>query len=190
MIRRRWLVVPLFAAPLVVIGVACSFPDVTYAPAGGAEAGATIDASEPSDARPDVEVTGYEGGSLVDANDCAQRTPCDCDGDHYYAVGCDAGLPDGAVANDCDDLDSFRHPDQIFSDAGPTRDGTWDWNCSGKVEKAYAKSGCTNFFGNCSGDGIRTDAPCGAFADWYVCTPIPFGCKDQYDNSSVYQSCK
>lgn len=159
--RRKLLLVALAASPLLAIGAACSFPDVSFAPSGGVPESGTTDSPTGSDG----PVTG-EGGSVVGANEDvdpmgatkdASTVPdggghieagpdgcCDCDDDQVMADGGSCAKP----ARDCDDLNPF-----IFPGQGPVSSSMWntawtptyDWDCNGVVLKQYNHS-----LGKCS----------------------------------------
>lgn len=182
----------MFAAPFVGVGVACSFPDVSFGSAsveeedaateagsesraeeGGADGG--LDAADLADAFDFGDVaTRDDANQVVDANACGDRSPCDCDGDGYLDIGCDAG-PDaaglGKKPGDCDDLDPLRHPDALPTDAVPVgHDG--DWNCDGVVSRvptAQIKCSGTGLTGCSGGPGFLNKPTCGTKADVYSC---------------------
>lgn len=91
--------------------------------------------------------------------------PCDCDNDNHNAAG---GLCGG---DDCDDTDANVYPGQIGYFPKPAKNGTFDYDCSGTVEKKYGT------VLNCvialcpAGQGYFGAAPaCGSAADWGVCS--------------------
>lgn len=177
MVSRRKLVAALAvgAAPAVV-AMACSFPDVEYAGPQESEAGvdAGPDVTEDSVAADvvtvDVVVRDEDAEVIADAAICATRPPCDCDLDGYLADDCDAGPDATGPFGDCDDLDAFRHPGQIFTTERPKDGGSWDWNCDGVVEKAYDENPtCQGIATLCSGQGFKQEIPCGEVGEFYTC---------------------
>lgn len=185
--RRQGLVlacvVTLFAC---AIGAACTFPDVEFAPTGGGigEAGAdgseegSADSSSGADASSDAAL--IEAATRTDASenvDAAGCTTCDCDTDGFKERdgGCEGGP--GAVY-DCDDGDRDIRPTQTFVD-----DFHWtsvhpvpfDWNCDGKVDKAYPtnlKCGGTVLTGCTGGQGFKGDPTCGTGEDYFECKGV------------------
>lgn len=194
--RRKILVGALVLAPLAVMA-ACTFPDVTFAPAGAdgslADGGNTTnDGAASADGSRDGGLTDgdvfeSQDGALVDASSPDGATiitdasvcqgKCDCDGDEYFKIGCNEAGPndDASTAgklggNDCDDRNSFVHPNQTLSDAPPEPDGGADWNCSGAIEKAYEEDDCKAAgFLNCQGSSFKQPVPCGQKGDYYGC---------------------
>jgi hypothetical protein len=149
--RRKLLLLALAISPVLVIGAACSFPEVSFAPVGGTPESGTVDSpsgadgqagdSAPVGANEDVDPTGSmkdastvpEGGGHIEAgpDGC-----CDCDNDNVMADGGTCGKP----SRDCDDLNKY-----IFPGQGPVASSTWnttwtptyDWDCDGVVLKQY-----------------------------------------------------
>lgn len=205
MTRRRLLALGFMTAPIVGVAVACSFPDVDFAPAAVPDSGnlgdATTSDAEDNDGAP-VE-SAVRDGATIDAAECALRKRCDCDGDGYRAIGCDAGGPDadagddGLKEGDCDDLDSFRNPGQTYTDAGPSPDGggKWDWNCDGIEERAYKKTlNCraellANGVLGCVGSGYVEESACGQNVEYDVCTGGPLSCKPSFSGVLI-QVCR
>lgn len=141
--RRKLIIAAMFVAPLLVVGAACTFPDVTYrngdaATQPGAETGQGTDgpvtnADGPVDTDSpmgddagqaqegsigDADASSRPEGSTVveDAAGCEVR--CDCDDDGYLKTGCDAAVPGLDTKpvkglDDCDDLDDQVHPGQV-----------------------------------------------------------------------------
>lgn len=179
--KRVFVVASVVALFGVAIGAACTFPEVEFAPKGtSGEAGEGGGSEASTDAgadaidevaiveasQPDGEVV-KDAGMKVDAQGC---TVCDCDGDQFNDTT-KAGCSDAGGANDCDDTDTRYKPSQGYLDipGEPPRNG--DWNCSGKVEKAYtAGIKCTSLAANaCDGvEGFEDDPPCGASGGKYV----------------------
>lgn len=192
--RRLFIVVSILAGVGCAIGAACTFPDVAFAPPGGAagEAGSPDGEGGSQSDGP----TGSDGGALdgsvieaatrtdaeakVDASGCVS---CDCDDDSFFARdgGCEGGP---GTVYDCDDSDKFIRPNQSF-----VGDFTWpstvhsvayDWNCDGIVEKAYPTglscagtvvTGCTG------GQGFMGSGPgCGTSADYFECKSMGTFC--------------
>ncbi len=196
--RRRVLAVAMFAAPLVVVGVACSFPEVTFSPGAEAEAGTSPDADEDASASDgaasdvtfvtDAVTREDASAAIADASLCETRPKCDCDDDGYAATDCDVdagGLlsPKGEPLKlgDCDDLDPLRHPGQGFVDEVPADGKDGDWNCDQRVERfPAAKVTCRgNGLTGCVGDpGYLVEPVCGTANDVYACeTPALGACK-------------
>lgn len=195
--RRRILLGTLIAVPFVVVGVACSFPEVTFD--DGVEAGVEGSTSSSSgsslvdgggkdgpiqELKPDAAQR-PDGEGPVSAGSCADATPCDCDGDGYLRSDCpdDAGADANMPGGDCDDLDPIRHPGAgakpyPWDAAQPGVEG--DWNCDGKGERTPKLINCPPakaipiVGGKCPGadDGFITDPDelnCGYSADIYHC---------------------
>lgn len=177
--RQRLLVVGGITSA-VVIAAACSFPDVTFAPAeSGASDSPTGDApsadapsgdAHPVGANEDVDPTGAdadattvpEGGGRIDAGPDA--TCCDCDDDGFRG---DTGTC--KAAGDCDDLSPFVHPNQAFvasaswpSDHMPT----YDWDCNGTVVKQY-----NHGIGTCASHSKLDLNGCGAYVNGFEGDP-------------------
>ncbi len=179
--RRLALAGVAFAIAIAGVGVACSFPDVEFAPQDEASViapevepdaneGPVVDAGPVDSSTVDVAVRGDSG--IITREECANRPLCDCDLDGYLEIGCDAGAEAGSLpGGDCDDLDPFRHPGQIFTTEAPTGDGGWDWNCSGQVEKAYQENpACTGgLLTPCGGEGFQSTVACGQTGEFYRC---------------------
>lgn len=201
MTRRNLLALGFFTTPIVAAAVACSFPDVSFS-AADTDSGSNNDdgAASPPDAN------GFDGASVpgvtrdggrIDGSACLSTTPCDCDNDGYRSVTCDASVDAAAQLKpgDCDDFDGFRHPDQGFSDAGPSDDsGLWDWNCTGKNEKAYEDDLVINCAGLllifCTGgNGIESAVNCGQNVTKGACQNIGGNCRFQFSGTEV-QLCR
>lgn len=219
--RSKMLLATALGATIVV--VACSFPDVTYRSDDG-DAGSTVDAGAPeedtgTDAAPGIEDSGgadsdapalieaglpTDGGIIEDASECegedAGLRRCDCDGDDWLIKGCDAGPNSGKKGSDkdgwdCDDLDFDVNPDSDFK-AVPMRDGGWDWNCSGNVEKSYP-DGYVCKSSNCKStgkNGFEMNQPCGAKGSVHACTSLLdlglLSCKDTVQLVDAVQGCR
>ena len=177
----------MFAAPFVVVGVACTFPDVSFGPPGsgdedaareaGSEGGADggTDAADLADVFDFGDVaTRDDANQVIDANACGDKPLCDCDGDGYLDIHCDAG-PDaagpGKKPGDCDDLDPLRYPGAPPTDAVPVgHEG--DWDCDGVVKRTPAaeiKCSGTGLTGCLGGPGFLNKPACGTKADAYSC---------------------
>jgi hypothetical protein len=143
---RRKLLLAIAMSPVVVIGAACSFPDVAFAPAGGTPESGTSDSptgdtgavGANEDVDPDgasqEAATRSNGGPKIDAAGCT----CDCDTDGFQPAtgGCDGGP---GPRPDCDDFDDLIKPDAGFV-AAPWTSGhtpSDDWNCDGVRTKQY-----------------------------------------------------
>lgn len=168
---------------------ACSFPDVAFAPAGGASGdeggvpeGGSVDGS--SDASEDVsndvrvlvdggdpnDLIAKDAGKKVDASGCAV---CDCDGDGYNETtkagcgGADAG------PNDCDDNDSRAHPGQTYLLDKAEKPRLGDWNCVNGVERLYAANVNCNTVTpgpTCDGTfGFEDATACGETGSFVTC---------------------
>jgi hypothetical protein len=185
MSRRRVLALAMFALPLVVVGVACTFPDVSFGPADDKDSGKDPSPDAASDAVADQELgdaVRREDGSLVgDPSICDTdaRAKCDCDDDGFAATDCDAGVDattlkslDGSFLKlgDCDDLDALRHPGQTYVEDVPPPGKDGDWDCNGKIDYFPSQGITCNLgaLGTCSGGpGFVTAPPCGTPADYY-----------------------
>lgn len=203
--RRKLLLLAVTVAPLVAIGAACSFPDVSFAPAGGTEGGTgdgpnggddartdagdggTVGANEdvdPTGATKDAAIISDEAGGHIEAgpDGC-----CDCDTDQVMADGGACGKPSG----DCDDLNRF-----IFPGQGPVGSSVWnstwipayDWDCNGVVLKQYnhslgACSSHSQLLDSCANHqgGFEGDPACGTTGHFVItCAndpkPLSTGC--------------
>ncbi len=167
--RRKLLVLALAISPVLAIGAACSFPDVSFAPAGAGSEGGVDGGNSDSPVTVDGRVVGANEdvdpmGSLKDATtvpdggghiEAGPDGCCDCDNDQVMADGGACGKP----SRDCDDLNFYIHPGQ-----GPVGSSTWnttwtptyDWDCDGVVLKQYNHS-----IGKCSSHSHVLDS-CGA----------------------------
>jgi len=207
--RRRLVVVSMFAAPFVAVGVACTFPDVSFGPAAAAgdedaaqEAGSEGDADGGTDAADLADVFDFgdvatrgDANQVVDANACATKPVCDCDEDGYLDIHCDAG-PDaagpGKQPGDCDDLDPLRYPGALPTDAVPVgHEG--DWNCDGVVTRTPAaeiKCSGTGLTGCTGGPGFLNKPACGTKADAYSCEASGIFACQAVPKGTVTQLCQ
>jgi hypothetical protein len=174
--------------------VACGFPSVTIGPGGGdggVEAGTESGGNGPDGGEGggqvdadvgDVVVTDSSGE--IDANSC-DPADCDCDKDTYLRKGCgDAGSDPATV--DCDDFNPLRNPGSGFV-GNPTAKNQ-DWNCDGKVEKAYSEKFQCDFVVLCGRqDGFEGPVECGAKADFFRCNS---SCQKELDKDITTQYCK
>lgn len=69
---------------------------------------------------------------------CASNAACDCDGDGFPRIDCDAGA--SSTKLDCDDNDRDTHPGQGFLERVPATPTGGDWDCSTKIEKAIPEN--------------------------------------------------
>jgi hypothetical protein len=203
----------------VVLGVACSFPDIEFAPqadggANASEAGldATIsDSGKGGETGPtdggvkieyDANIPIDDAGGTVISNPSACDGSCDCDGDGFYRG--DAGC-DGGAAPDCDDLDSRTHPGAggRYDPAVPPRNG--DWNCDGTVTRLVQEHfACADYSPLLSSGSISTSCttydgfleltvPCGGTGTLQSCTDPTLGilgnCKNG-DAGTARQACQ
>ena len=201
--RRTLFLLASAAVCGLALLVSCTFPDVSFSPAGGEGGGgseggeggsdeSSTDSSAAADATSDTALieaaTRTDASTKVDASGCVT---CDCDTDGFYERdgGCEGGP--GTVF-DCDDTDNFIKPGQTFVD-----DFRWksvhaipyDWNCSGNVEKAYPsnlKCGGNVVTGCTGGQGFTGDPPCGTAGDYFdcrlmgaVCTAVKIDIRNQ-----------
>jgi len=186
--RRKIFLIALVAAPLLGIGAACTFPDVSFAPAGGVPEGGggdgsmtngdgatdgTVKVGANEDVDPDggaeEAATRAEGGPMIDAAGCT----CDCDHDLFQpATGsCDGGP---GPRPDCDDFDDFIKPDAGFVAAPWTSTHyavTDDWNCDGVRTKQYDYNQPCTDPNNCNGkSGFAGDPNCNETAVFNICS--------------------
>jgi hypothetical protein len=180
---RKLLLLALAVSPVLVIGAACSFPDVSFAPAGagseggtgdgGTGEGAVVGANE--DVDPDgasqEAATRPDGGGKADAAGCT----CDCDHDGFTAMGnvCEGGT---SAMLDCDDLDTLIKPDSGFvaADWSSTHSPPGDWNCDGVRTKQYDYNQKCNDVNNCNGkSGFNDDPNCGETMTYNNCLYNP-----------------
>lgn len=190
--RRKIVLLALAISPVLLIGASCSFPDVSFSPAGGTPESGTSDSPTGSDgpatgdaaavgANEDVDPTGStmdattrpEGGPKIDAAGCA----CDCDNDGFQKStgGCDGGP---GPRPDCDDLDDFIKPDAGFVAADWTSPHTpsGDWNCDGVRTKQYDYNQPCTDPNNCNGkSGFLGDPNCEETMDYNTCQYSPAG---------------
>lgn len=230
--KRRHFVYGIVAcaAPLAFV-FACGFPDVTFLSTASTGASAEdgedggcgcaheedggarpeeMDAAEPNriDAafQPAFDVVARPDGAarIADASVCAERTPCDCDGDGFAAVSCpydpsSIAFDGGTLKKgDCDDLDPMRFPGQTFvsETLGPGADG--DWDCSGFVQEYPGELECGgNWFDRCDwhkdARGFLNDPPCGEAADLHVCAPQedPYApCQAVFSGYQITRACR
>ncbi len=187
--RRKIALLAIAISPVLVIGASCTFPAVSFAPAGGTPETGTTDGPTGSDAMADgggdvVKVganedvdpdgasqeaaTRPDGGPMIDAAGCT----CDCDHDHFQPAtgGCDGGP--GPIP-DCDDFDPFIYPGQGFVAApwtSKTHMPSDDWNCDGVRTKQYDYNQKCNDPNNCNGkSGFNDDPNCGETALFNNC---------------------
>lgn len=183
--RRRALFAALVFAPLAAIGVACSFPDVSF---NDSPDGSSPDVLSPANEGSTTSDTGSSGGlgpdgstildssfldvvlndastAPVDPSSCGSKPTCDCDNDGYKAADCgvDADFVDANLNGlplDCDDLVPARHPDAGFSDESDA--SNFDWNCDSQIERLPAVFGP-----DCPKSGLT----CPAQTNFFVVTP-------------------
>lgn len=175
---RVWSVAVSAAGATASIVIACSFPDVTFAP--GSEAGGGGDGNAEAAA-----LDGGGGDAPLDAPvaDAEQRTdatqrvdeagcknPCDCDEDKFVNKSCLEAGADPKTA-DCDDFDPLRYPTKTaFTTEVPPADNGGDWNCDTIVEPQYPTGlSCTT---SCGAEGFTSKPTCGQSADYFRCTGI------------------
>jgi hypothetical protein len=210
--RRKLLVLALAISPVLVIGAACSFPEVSFAPSGAGSEGGSDGGKSDSPVTVDGQVVGAnedvdpdggsqeaatrpEGGAKVDAAGCT----CDCDHDGFVGPGnvCDGG---GGPPNDCDDLDDFIKPDAGFVAAPWTSKHTPadDWNCDGTRTKQYDYNQTCTDPNNCNGkSGFAGDPNCNEEGTFNTCLFTaagllnipPASCKVS-STATVRQACK
>jgi hypothetical protein len=187
--KRALLCACAMAVATFVLGAACTFPDVSFAPPGGTgtEAGspdgAVADGGLGSDFDATVLVDGSDpdalivrdAGAKIDAAGCAPAA-CDCDGDGFndtLKAGCEGGL------NDCDDHDERVRPNQGYLIATPESPVFGDWNCSMAVDKLYPDGfSCSSLQGGkaCNDAvGMEDQPACGGFGTLLKCKtePVP-----------------
>lgn len=208
--RRRTFVVAGAMCFGFGIVMACSFPDVTFAPESNAnETGTdvvTADDAATTDAVEEVILGRDDASAVKDANDCTDAN-CDCDDDDFFRPNCtpEGGFPDasrqpdGSFFFDCDDLDPLRNPGQNKSVKVVPVGHAGDWNCDGLVTKAFKEKGvngnaytCSQpLLGQCAGEGFLSAVPCGTAADFFRCTNAPLiGCNDNQYVREETQACR
>lgn len=184
--RNKLFVAATLASVAAGLIVACSFPEVTFAPVGAGEDGGSSDAT--TDVSNDVRVLVdgadpaeqivKDAGQAIDAAACAAND-CDCDDDTYKDLtkaGCapDAGVDAGVT--DCDDFDSRTHPNQgpLEDMPAPPRNG--DWNCVNGLEKFYKPNiDCTKLSAGSACDsafGFENDPACGKSGVYVTCKTV------------------
>lgn len=218
--KRRSKLFLASALTVTSIAAACTFPDVDFSPRAAGDAGVDV-----KDGSSDAEVTVFDSGEVVEAStpseggittadECNKpdsgRALCDCDGDTYQRIGCDAGPDSGLHPGDCDDYNRDRRPDAPFMTV-PLPDGGWDWNCDDKIEMANAgapgsgpyscppdgNKGCTD---NSAQTRFAPEVPCGVRGDVHQCTVtktsvvlpglLPtYKCSDDYRDTMI-RGCK
>lgn len=180
--RRLFLAaIPLGAA----VVAACSFPYVTFEPEPQ-----VIEEREPTcpvctdagspEKNADVVVP-PDAQTRVDASECSERPPCDCDNDGVGSVNCpvDASTLSAfngnrLVPGDCDDLADYVYPGQGFLHAPAIPGQPSDWNCDGVEEHDPPQKivcGGTGASGCTGGRGFLGTPACGSEADLYECRP-------------------
>ncbi|MBX3263400.1 MAG: hypothetical protein KIS78_13070 [Labilithrix sp.] len=206
MSRRRVLAAAMFAAPLVIVGVACSFPEVTFGPGADGGSSPAADSSEVDASTSDVSfvtdaVTREDGtAAIADASVCETRPKCDCDDDGYADEACDVDASsllsskgEPLKPGDCDDLDPLRHPGQGFVDEVPAEGKDGDWNCDDEVERfPLAKVTCSgNGLTGCVGSpGYLVEPVCGTANDVYACEASGLGRCNSIPKGRATQLCK
>lgn len=208
--RRAWFVVAAVDSTGIGLMVACSFPDVTFAPGSGGEAGPTnegsasesgTDASVLIDGSDPDALIVRDAGQAIDASGC-QPSDCDCDKDNYKSAakaGCvDAGVDAGPL--DCNDFDSRYHPGQGFVPDKPTPPGTGDWDCNTRIDHLYAANlDCTkvNPGATCDGTfGFEDNPGCGESGTYVKCKtsggigPVLATCIVESRSLGTTQACK
>jgi hypothetical protein len=202
--RRTVLFLAASSLGAAAIVAACTFPEVTFAPdvvGGDAAGGSSNDSGDTGDA-PAADASGDaaileaatrdEASAPIPDGSCL-ATDCDCDKDLAPRAQCDAGASSGKAV-DCDDLDPLRRPNAPLTGevppAGQVPAG--DWDCDGKVEKAYPTNlKCTKTLtGACTGgQGFKSDPGCGELADYFRCQASGLTCAAVYIDSRK-QLCK
>jgi hypothetical protein len=189
--RRKLLVLALAITPVLAIGAACSFPDVSFAPAGSGSEGGTDGGNSDAPVTVDAHVVGANEdvdptGAMMDASTVpdAQRIEagpagcCDCDMDGYKPdSGSDAAMCANLPSRDCDDLNMYVNPDSGFV-ASATFDSphtpSFDWNCDGTRTKQYDYNQPCTDPNNCNGkSGFKDDPNCGESGIINVCQYNP-----------------
>lgn len=179
---RRLLALVTFLAPLGVVAVACSFPEVSFLGTDGASPDANTPAAEAGAS--DAMVVG-DAEERVDANDCS-GIECDCDDDGFAALDCakdasairssqDAALRPG----DCDDFSKARNPDAPLQNTVPPEGRDGDWNCRNGEERfpEYLPGRCSGAF--CPAENkefFNVFVPCGSRGDIVRCELSFGGC--------------
>jgi len=173
------------AFAVFAIGAACTFPEVSFAPPGGAETGgsdgSTPDGAVDADFDATVLVDGSDpdalivrdAGAKIDAAACAP-TDCDCDGDGFkdtLKANCEGGL------DDCDDKDGRSRPNQGYLLDKPEPPNFGNWNCTMGVEKLYPDAfSCSSLAPGkaCNeGAGLEDQPECGGFGTLLKCKTVP-----------------
>jgi hypothetical protein len=199
------------------IGAACTFPEVAFAPPGGADGGrsdANAEAGDGGDtdgsssgdldarvlidgSDPDALIVHGDAGAKIDAATCGP-SDCDCDGDGFkdtLKASCAGGL------NDCDDKDGRTRPNQGYLVDKPESPVFGDWNCSGNVEKLYVDGfSCSALApGKACNDGfgLAEQPECGGFGTLVKCKtqPVPplnltNECVTSTQTPNTQQACK
>jgi hypothetical protein len=166
-----------FATGVLLALAACSFPDVTFTPAGeaaGAPEGAppddSSDATTPGDAAADDARDGAAADVVDDYRfEASPDAPvCDQDEDKHPAIGGSCG------GLDCDDHDPRAYDGEpSFLTFPPTKTTGGDWNCDHIVEKQYTPSIACNLLAlgsACDGTfGFQDNPPCGGTGMFVHC---------------------
>lgn len=200
--RRRVVAIAAVAAVLTcAIGVACTFPDVTFAPAGseaGAGEGGNPEGSSDSPTGDGMTDAGLsDAGPPLDGESEKPDTgacidPCDCDRDGARTKDASCGMTGGT---DCDDTDNRAKPGQTFLTDKATKDTKGDWNCDGNPERLIQNVNvdCGGTTDSCPAgkEGLRSDIPCGALGEYVYCKPgaLNVGCV-QVDSGFRTQECR
>ena len=178
--RCRFLAVASALAGIgCAIGVACSFPDVSFAPPGdsrrgtddggpdaprevGGDVSSSLDAGDP-----DGTIV-KDAGEKIDASGC---TTCDCDKDTFNDL-LKAGCANAGGLNDCDDTDTTTRPNQGYNETPPYPPRNGDWNCKNGVERVYTANVTCPATGGAACEatqGFSDDPACGAAGSYIKC---------------------
>ena len=179
------------ATALVVLAVACDFPEPALVPDDAAVSGET--GTTPGTDGATSEGGADEGGAdagpdaidpgIADAS--GEKPPvavdcdlCDCDEDGYVTYDA-AVCPDasGRARLDCDDLDERANPDAGFIDDPPTADTKGNWNCDDKREGEVTNvnlncadyTGAVLGTGGCNVQGFVGTPACGVEDSYVTC---------------------
>lgn len=171
-----------FASSLALLAVAaCSFPDVSYATADGST---SSDGAQSGDSPAGGDSGAGDATATADAPEdraadaanepvseaAPDAPPCDQDEDGFTATSCGG--------NDCCDTDKLAHPNQTgwFDVADGCQ--SFDYDCSGKLEKEYDPNvSCTGLAGLCSSTyGFTGDPGCGSSGPYVTCGASGLSC--------------
>jgi hypothetical protein len=193
--------------------VACTFPEVTYAPQDGSMG--PSDGAAGGDGRAHEDGGGGGEGDGDDATvDVIEDRVADVVSDYVFEAAPDADPCDkdrdghrdksnlaacGADADDCCDTDPRVYPGEpsyyaAAYDCRETSSVSFDYNCDGKDEGEYSVNlqqtcGGLSLTG-CQGTGFIGDPGCGGTGPFGNCAPSGLSCSAQTTSATEQQYCR